>query len=112
MTKREKAIGTKWVEDYHTAMAFNGYQLWAMPVVRTMRRDDALGRATTRVMAALFVPRAREIMAYYGHGERSLKGLAARKVIEPFSWAVGLGAKAVNKTAEPMKLYDSRYPVV
>lgn len=101
MTPRQLAIGTRWLHDYHSALAFRGYHAWAIPTVRLMRRSPKL----SWVMEKLFVARAEELQAYYGIGKPSLKGFAARKVIEPLSWAVGIGVWLLDARPDPQVLY-------
>lgn len=112
MTPRERYWGTIFIRDHIPEVAFEGYLVWAVPVVRVMRRNDRIGRAATWLMAKTFVPRAQEIMSYYGHAEPNRWGWCVRKVIEPFSWCVGQVMRRLGRKADPATLYNSSYPEV
>lgn len=112
MTPRERYWGTIFIRDHIPEVAFEGYLAWAVPMVRVMRRNDRLGRAATWLMAQTFIPRAQEIMSYYGKAEPSRWGWCMRKVVEPFSWCVGQVTRRLGRKADPATLYNSSYPEV
>ena len=112
MTRRERYWGTVFVRDHISPLAFEGYHAWAIPVVRVMRRNDRLGRAVSWLAEKTFGPRAREIMSYYGQAEPDAWGWCVRKLIEPFSWCVGLAVRASRRRPDPSRLYDRSYPEV
>ena len=103
MTRKQVVLDYKFTRDYLTPTHVNGYHVWAVWMVRQMRKDR-------------FVPfwkhvaghRANEIA--YIYGERATPdylGKAYRKILEPICWSIGFFCKKTDWTC---LLYTSPSP--
>ena len=74
-----------------------GYHLWAIPLVRLMRRGGVWGRVAIRLFRALATWRAEELAHVMGRRSRgNLKGKIVRLAIEPICFVIGTCVPAQN----------------
>jgi len=94
MTRKQVALDYRFTRDYLTPTHVNGYHVWAVWMVRQMRK----GR---------FVPfwkhvaghRANEIAYIYGERAKpDYLGKAYRKILEPICWSIGFFCKKTDWT--------------
>jgi len=94
MTRKQVALDYRFTRDYLTPTHVNGYHVWAVWMVRQMRKDR-------------FVPfwkhvaghRANEIAYIYGERAKpDYLGKAYRKILEPICWSIGFFCKKTDWT--------------
>jgi len=94
MTRKQVILDYKFTEDYLTPQHVAGYHVWAVWMVRQMRKGR-LVNFWTHVAGH----RANEIAYIYGKRDKpDYLGKVYRKILEPICWSVGLFCKTTDWT--------------
>ena len=92
MTRRQVVLDYKFTRDYLTPQHVNGYHLWAVHVVRQMRK----GRFV-KFWKHVAGHRANEIAYIYGERDKpDYLGKIYRKILEPTCWVAGYFCKETD----------------
>jgi len=92
MTRKQVALDYKFTEDYLTPQHVAGYHVWAVWMVRQMRKGR-LVNFWTHVAGH----RANEIAYIYGERETpDYLGKIYRKILEPICWSIGFFCKTTD----------------
>ena len=94
MTRKQVILDYKFTEDYLTPQHVAGYHVWAVWMVRQMRKGR-LVNFWTHVAGH----RANEIAYIYGDRDKpDYLGKVYRKILEPICWSIGLFCKKTDWT--------------
>ena len=94
MTRKQVILDYKFTEDYLTPQHVAGYHVWAVWMVRQMRKGR-LVNFWTHVAGH----RANEIAYIYGKRDKpDYLGKVYRKILEPICWSIGLFCKTTDWT--------------
>ena len=94
MTRKQVVLDYKFTEDYLTPQHVAGYHIWAVWMVRQMRKGR-LVNFWTHVAGH----RANEIAYIYGERDKpDYLGKAYRKILEPICWSIGFLCKKTDWT--------------
>jgi len=94
MTRKQVVLDYKFTRDYLTPTHVNGYHVWAVWMVKQMRKGRFVG-----FWKHVAGHRANEIA--YIYGERATPdylGKAYRKILEPICWSIGFFCKKTDWT--------------
>ena len=92
MTKEQVLMDYKFTRDYLTPQHVKGYHLWAVWVVRQMRKGKMV-----KLWKHIATHRANEIAYIYGKRDKpDYLGKIYRKILEPVCWSVGFFAKSTD----------------
>tara|TARA_R110002020_G_scaffold189217_3_gene388154 strand:+ start:2359 stop:3684 length:1326 start_codon:yes stop_codon:yes gene_type:complete len=92
MTRKQVALDYKFTRDYLTPQHVNGYHLWAVWMVRQMRKGKLVN-----FWKHVAGHRANEIAYIYGEREKpDYLGKIYRKILEPTCWVVGYFCKKTD----------------
>jgi hypothetical protein len=92
LTKEQVLMDYKFTRDYLTPTHVNGYHLWAVWVVRQMRKGRMI-----KFWKHIATHRANEIAYIYGKKEKpDYLGKIYRRVLEPVCWLLGTFTKATD----------------
>ena len=94
MTRKQVVLDYKFTEDYLTPQHVAGYHVWAVWMVRQMRK----GRLV-KFWSHVAGHRANEIAYIYGERDKpDYLGKAYRKILEPICWSIGFFCKKTDWT--------------
>ena len=94
MTRKQVVLDYKFTEDYLTPQHVAGYHVWAVWMVRQMRKGR-LVNFWTHVAGH----RANEIAYIYGERDKpDYLGKVYRKILEPICWSIGFFCKKTDWT--------------
>jgi hypothetical protein len=94
MTRKQVVLDYKFTEDYLTPQHVAGYHVWAVWMVRQMRK----GRLVN-FWSHVAGHRANEIAYIYGERDKpDYLGKAYRKILEPICWSIGFFCKKTDWT--------------
>tara|TARA_R110000803_G_scaffold6631_1_gene21439 strand:- start:352 stop:885 length:534 start_codon:yes stop_codon:yes gene_type:complete len=94
MTRKQVVLDYKFTEDYLTPQHVAGYHVWAVWMVRQMRK----GRLVN-FWKHVAGHRANEIAHIYGERDKpDYLGKVYRKVLEPICWSIGFFCKKTDWT--------------
>ena len=94
MTRKQVVLDYKFTEDYLTPQHVAGYHVWAVWMVRQMRKGR-LVKFWTHVAGH----RANEIAFIYGERDKpDYLGKVYRKILEPICWSIGFLCKKTDWT--------------
>jgi len=94
MTRKQVVLDYKFTEDYLTPQHVAGYHVWAVWMVRQMRKGR-LVKFWTHVAGH----RANEIAHIYGERDKpDYLGKVYRKILEPICWSIGFFCKKTDWT--------------
>jgi len=85
MTRKQVVLDYRFTRDYLTPQHVNGYHIWAVSVVRNMRKGKGV-----KLWKHIATHRANEIEYIYGLRDKGdLLGKIYRKILEPTCWLIG-----------------------
>ena len=94
MTRKQVILDYKFTEDYLTPQHVAGYHVWAVWMVKQMRKGRFVG-----FWKHVAGHRANEIAYIYGKRDKpDYLGKVYRKILEPICWSVGLFCKTTDWT--------------
>ena len=94
MTRKQVVLDYKFTEDYLTPQHVAGYHVWAVWMVRQMRKGRLI-----KFWSHVAGHRANEIAYIYGERDKpDYLGKAYRKVLEPICWSIGFFCKKTDWT--------------
>ena len=94
MTRKQVVLDYKFTEDYLTPQHVTGYHVWAVWMVRQMRK----GRLVN-FWAHVAGHRANEIAYIYGERDKpDYLGKVYRKILEPICWSIGFFCQKTDWT--------------
>ena len=94
MTRKQVVLDYKFTKDYLTPQHVTGYHIWAVWMVRQMRK----GRFVN-FWSHVAGHRANEIAYIYGEREKpDYLGKVYRKILEPICWSIGFFCKKTDWT--------------
>ena len=94
MTRKQVVLDYKFTEDYLTPQHVAGYHIWAVSMVRQMRK----GRLVN-FWKHVAGHRANEIAYIYGDRDKpDYLGKVYRKILEPICWSIGFFCKKTDWT--------------
>ena len=92
MTRKQVVLDYKFTRDYLTPQHVNGYHVWAVWMVRQMRKGKFV-----KFWKHVAGHRANEIAYIYGERDKpDYLGKVYRKILEPTCWAVGYFCKRTD----------------
>ena len=92
MTRKQVVLDYKFTRDYLTPQHVNGYHVWAVWMVRQMRKGKFV-----KFWKHVAGHRANEIAYIYGEREKpDYLGKVYRKILEPTCWVVGYFCKRTD----------------
>jgi len=92
ITKKQLINDYKFTRDYLTPAHVNGYHLWALWMVKQMRKGKYV-----KFWKHIVLHRANEISYIYGETEKpDYLGKVYRKIFEPVCWSLGLFCKETD----------------
>ena len=92
ITKKQLVNDYKFTRDYLTPAHVNGYHLWALWMVKQMRKGKYV-----KFWKHIVLHRANEISYIYGETEKpDYLGKVYRKIFEPVCWSLGLFCKKTD----------------
>ena len=92
MTRKQVVLDYKFTRDYLTPQHVNGYHVWAVWMVRQMRKGKFV-----KFWKHVAGHRANEIAYIYGERDKpDYLGKVYRKILEPTCWAVGYFCKKTD----------------
>ena len=100
MTRKQVVLDYRFTRDYLTPQHVNGYHLWALWMVRQMRKGKFVN-----FWKHVAGHRANEIAYIYGEREKpDYLGKVYRRILEPTCWVMG----AFSKTKDWSVLYKPK----
>jgi len=94
LTRSEVLLDYRFTRDYLTPTHVNGYHVWAVWMVKQMRKGRFVG-----FWKHVAGHRANEIAYIYGDRDKpDYLGKAYRKILEPICWSIGFFCKATDWT--------------
>ena len=92
MTKEDVLLDYRFTRDYLTPQHVRGYQIWAVHVVKRMRKGKGV-----KFWRHVAQHRSNEIAYIYGKRDKSdYLGKVYRRILEPTCWVVGAFAKTTD----------------
>jgi len=94
MTRKQVVLDYKFTEDYLTTQHVAGYHVWAVWMVRQMRKGRLI-----KFWSHVAGHRANEIAHIYGERDKpDYLGKVYRKILEPICWSIGFFCKKTDWT--------------